>query len=40
VRAFAMDPEGLRMFDTATQDLIIRGESREMGMVRLPHRWG
>ena len=39
VRAFAMDPEGLRMFDTATQDLIVRGESREMGMVRLPHHW-
>ncbi len=39
VRAFAMDPEGLRMFDTATQDLIVRGESREMGMVRLPHSW-
>lgn len=40
VRAHAMDPEGLRLFDTATQDLIIRGESREMGMVRLPHHWG
>ncbi|MCB1628648.1 MAG: hypothetical protein KDI48_13065 [Xanthomonadales bacterium] len=39
LRAFALDPEGLRIFDMALRDLIIRGQTREMGMVRLPHRW-
>jgi lipopolysaccharide transport system ATP-binding protein len=40
LRVFAMDPEGLRIFDMALRDLIIRGETREMGMVRLAHHWG
>lgn len=40
LRVFALDPEGLRIFDMALRDLIIRGETREMGMVRLAHHWG
>ena len=39
LRGFAMDPEGLRLFDTAEVRFSVAGESREMGMVRLPHRW-
>lgn len=39
VRAHTMDTEGLRLFDTLERGLTIRGESREFGMVRLPHRW-
>ena len=39
VRAHTMDTEGLRLFDTFERTLTIRGESREFGMVRLPHRW-
>lgn len=39
VRAHTMDPEGLRLFDTLERGLTIRGDSREFGMVRLPHRW-
>lgn len=35
-----MDPEGLRVFGTEEIALIIRGRSRELGTVRLPHRWG
>jgi lipopolysaccharide transport system ATP-binding protein len=35
----AMDPEGVRLFDTLERVLTVRGESRELGMVRLPHRW-
>lgn len=39
VRAHSMDTEGLRLFDTLERTLTVRGESREFGMVRLPHRW-
>jgi lipopolysaccharide transport system ATP-binding protein len=39
VRAFAADPEGLRVFDTREVPLVVTGESREMGFVRLPHQW-
>ncbi len=39
VRGFAADPEGMRIFDTSEVPLVITGESREMGLVRLPHRW-
>ena len=38
-RAHAMDPEGLRIFDTVARTVVIRGRSREFGMVRLAHRW-
>ncbi len=36
----AMDPEGVRLFDTLERGLIVRGQTREFGMVRLSHRWG
>ena len=39
LRAHAMDPEGLRLFDTVERDFSVRGESREFGLVRLPMRW-
>lgn len=39
LRAHAMDPEGLRLFDSLPLDFIVRGESREFGMCRLPHYW-
>lgn len=34
-----MDSEGLRLFGTQEITVIIRGESRELGAVRLPHAW-
>jgi lipopolysaccharide transport system ATP-binding protein len=34
-----MDPEGLRVFGTVEVSLIVRGQSRELGTVRIPHRW-
>ena len=40
VRGHAMDPEGLRLFDTAEIRFTVSGNSREMGIIRLPHRWG
>jgi lipopolysaccharide transport system ATP-binding protein len=40
VRAHAMDPEGLRLFDHVERPLLVTGEAREYGVVRLPHRWG
>jgi lipopolysaccharide transport system ATP-binding protein len=39
VRAHALDPEGVRLFDHVERTLVVSGASREMGFVRLPHRW-
>jgi len=39
IRGHAMDPEGMRMCDTAEHRFTVSGESREMGFVHLPHRW-
>jgi lipopolysaccharide transport system ATP-binding protein len=39
IRGHAMDPEGLRLCDTAEIRFTVSGDSRELGMVRLPHRW-
>ena len=39
VRGHAMDPEGLRLCDTAEKRLHVPGESRELGFIRLPHDW-
>ena len=38
-RTHVLDPSGLRMFDTVEKDFSVRGESRELGVCRLPHRW-
>jgi lipopolysaccharide transport system ATP-binding protein len=40
IRAHALDPEGLRLFDHVERPLLVTGEAREYGVVRLPHRWG
>jgi lipopolysaccharide transport system ATP-binding protein len=40
VRFHALDPEGLRIFDTIERGFVVRGHSRELGVVRLAHRWG
>ncbi len=39
VRVHPLDSEGVRLFDTSERPLLIRGSTRELGMVRLPHRW-
>ncbi|MDQ6621139.1 MAG: ABC transporter ATP-binding protein [Pseudomonadota bacterium] len=39
VRAHALDPEGVRLFDNVERPLVVTGETRELGMVRLEHRW-
>jgi lipopolysaccharide transport system ATP-binding protein len=39
IRAHALDPEGVRLFDHVERALIVSGSSRELGLVRLPHRW-
>jgi lipopolysaccharide transport system ATP-binding protein len=39
VRGHAMDPEGLRVHDTAEVGFTVSGRSRELGLVRLKHRW-
>jgi lipopolysaccharide transport system ATP-binding protein len=39
VRAHALDPEGLYLFDHVEVPLTVTGESREFGLVRLAHEW-
>jgi len=39
LRGHAMDPEGLRLCDTAERRICVLGETRELGFVHLPHQW-
>jgi ABC-type polysaccharide/polyol phosphate transport system ATPase subunit len=39
VRAHALDPEGVRLFDNVEREFVVTGETRELGLVRLAHRW-
>ena len=39
LRGHAMDPEGLRLCDTAERRVCVLGETRELGFVHLPHQW-
>ena len=38
-RAHALDPEGVRLFDHVEHAFTVTGSTRELGFVRLPHRW-
>lgn len=40
VRAHALDPEGMRVFDHREVPFVVSGTTRELGHVRLPHEWG
>ena len=37
--AHSMDPEGMRVFDSRQVAFVITGETREVGYIRLPHKW-
>jgi lipopolysaccharide transport system ATP-binding protein len=39
VRAHALDPEGVRLFDHVEHTITVTGVTRELGFVRLAHRW-
>lgn len=39
IRGHAMDPEGIRMCDTQERNVRVTGETSEIGLVRLAHRW-
>jgi lipopolysaccharide transport system ATP-binding protein len=39
VNLHAMEPESVRLYDTVERGVVIRGATREVGMVRLAHRW-
>lgn len=39
VKAHPMDTEGVRLFDTIERSVVVRGNTREFGLVRLHHRW-
>jgi lipopolysaccharide transport system ATP-binding protein len=39
VRLHLLDPEGVRMFDTLEKSLVVSGDAREFGFVRIEHRW-
>ena len=39
VRMHTLDRLGVRLMDSKVQEIIIRGETHELGMYRLEHRW-
>jgi lipopolysaccharide transport system ATP-binding protein len=39
LRAHAMDPEGIRLFDTVEREFRVIGQTRELGLCRLEHEW-
>lgn len=39
LRAHAMDPEGIRLFDMVEREFRVAGQTREMGLCRLEHAW-
>jgi len=39
LRVHALDAEGLRLFDTLDIEFVVRGETRDYGLVALPHQW-
>jgi lipopolysaccharide transport system ATP-binding protein len=39
VRAHALDPEGVRLFDNVEQAFVVEGATRELGLVRIGHGW-
>jgi lipopolysaccharide transport system ATP-binding protein len=39
VRLHTLDAEALRLFDTFQTDIVVAGETRDYGLVGLPHRW-
>ena len=40
VRAHALDPAGVRLFDNVERSFIVGGETRELGLARIEHIWG
>lgn len=39
LRGLAMDPEGLRVFDTQERLFQVNGQSIDVGIVHMPHEW-
>jgi lipopolysaccharide transport system ATP-binding protein len=39
LRVHAMDPEGIRLFDTVEREFRVVGQTRELGLCRLAHAW-
>jgi lipopolysaccharide transport system ATP-binding protein len=39
LKGHALDSEGLRLFDTLELPFVVRGETRDYGLVRLEHEW-
>ena len=40
VKAHALDPEGMRLFDTVELPFRVTGQTREFGICQLKHQWG
>ena len=39
LRVHTLDPEGLRLFDTAESGFVVTGRTRDYGVARLAHEW-
>lgn len=40
IRFSTLDPEAVRLFDNVERSFVVRGKTREVGMVRVPIAWG
>jgi lipopolysaccharide transport system ATP-binding protein len=39
IGAHALDPEGLRLFHSEKREVVVTGQTRDYGLVRLDHDW-
>jgi len=39
IRMHTLDRLGVRLMDTKVQEIVIRGETGELGIYRVEHRW-
>lgn len=39
IKAHALDPEAIRVFDTVEKEIQVHGNSRELGYIKLDHYW-
>ena len=39
IRAHVLDPGGTRLFDNVEKSFVVEGDTRELGLVRMAHRW-
>jgi len=39
IRVHALDPGGVQRLDNAEKSFLVEGDTRELGLIRIAHRW-